>query len=171
MNMNMNGFMDKLNFSGEHKEMKMPDKVNLEVQEEVLEDIIVINAGRKNTATVPTGYVKIEVDLNEKAGGDYLYFAIKKGTDKSKAIDSLVIIEGKNAAAPNGYERINVDLNNGAGGKYLYLCKRRGGQNPLKDIKVVSSKDKDVAAPAGYTMIKKDLNENAGGRYIYLCYR
>lgn len=160
----MNNFMNNLNFGSGML------KCEVEIQEEVLEDIIVVNAGKNNVASVPTGYVKIDVDLNEKAGGDYLYFCIKKGTDKSNAIDSLVVVEGKNAAAPAGYEKINVDLNNGAGGKYLYLCKRRGSENPLKDIKVVSSKDKNVAAPDGYTMIKKDLNESAGGRYIFLCY-
>jgi hypothetical protein len=42
-----------------------------------ISDIIVING--KN-AIAPTGYVKIGVDLNQGAGGDYLYLAYKRTT-------------------------------------------------------------------------------------------
>lgn len=143
------------------------------VEETVIEDIIVINAGRKNKASVPEGYEKIDVDLNEGAGGDYIYFAVKRGINNGNAINGLAVVSGKNdkVSAPAGYERNNMDLNKGAGGRYIYLCTRRGKEGAIHDIKVVSAKSANVDAPGGYTMIKQDLNEKAGGKYIYLCYR
>lgn len=140
------------------------------VEECVIEDIIVVNAGRKNKLTVPEGYEKVGGDLNEGAGGDYIYFCVKRGSDKSKAINGLKIVMGKNASAPAGYQKLNEDLNKGAGGQYIYLCVKRGSENPIHDIRVVSSKSAGVKAPDGYTMLNEDLNKGAGGRYIYLCY-
>lgn len=148
-------------------------KLQKTVEELVIEDIIVINAGRKNKASVPEGYEKIDVDLNEGAGGDYIYFAVKRGTNNTNAINGLAVISGKNdkAAAPAGYEKINMDLNKGAGGRYIYLCKKRGKESVIHDVKVISAKSANPPVPEGYTIIKQDLNEKAGGKYIYLCYR
>lgn len=142
------------------------------VEKLVIEDIIVINAGRKNNISVPAGYEKIDGDLNEGAGGDYIYFAVKRGTDASKAINGLAVAVGKNSsvAAPAGFEKIDMDLNKGAGGRYIYLCKRRGKEGAIHDVRVVSAKKANPPAPEGYTMIGQDLNEKAGGKYIYLCY-
>lgn len=98
------------------------------VEETVIEDVIVLNAGKKNKVTVPEGYEKLDGDLNQGAGGDYIYLAVKRGTDKAKAVNGLAVAVGKNskAAAPAGFEKIDMDLNKGAGGKYIYLCKRKG---------------------------------------------
>lgn len=139
----------------------------------VIEDIIVINAGRKNKADIPEGYEKAPGDLNEGAGGDYIYLAIKRGADANKAINGLAVVSGKNdkTAAPEGFEKIGMDLNKGAGGRYIYLCKRRGSEGAIHDVKIVSSSKANPPAPEGYTMIRQDLNEKAGGKYIYLCYR
>lgn len=148
--------------------------INLKVTVEkmVIEDIIVVNSRNRDDIKVPDGYEKIDVDLNENAGGEYIYFCIKRGTDENKAINSIHFAVGRkeNVGIPAGYNKINVDLNKKAGGRYIYLCIRRGKENPIHDIRVVSSKDKNAAAPEGFTKINQDLNEGAGGRYIYLCY-
>lgn len=143
------------------------------VQKMVIEDIIVINAGKNNKIVVPQGYEKIDGDLNEGAGGDYIYFAVKRGTDEANAINGLAIVAGKDdkVPAPKGFEKVGMDLNKGAGGRYIYLCKRRGKSGAISDVKVVSAKKANPPAPKGYTMIGQDLNEKAGGKYIYLCYR
>lgn len=159
--------LDKLGMDG------VDIRLQKTVETMVIEDIIVINAGRKNKVSVPAGYEKIDGDLNEGAGGDYIYFAVKRGTDKSKAVNGLAVVTGKNdkVSAPAGYEKIDMDLNKGAGGRYIYLCKRKGQTGAIRDVKVVSAKKANPPAPAGYKMIHQDLNEKAGGKYIYLCYQ
>lgn len=134
-----------------------------------IEDVTVVS-GRKNISA-PAGYEKIDVDLNMKAGGNYIYLCVKRGGDEANAITAVTVVEGKGADAPAGYEKIDVDLNEKAGGKYLYLCKKRGGGKALEDIVIVYGDNNRVAAPEGYTRLNRDLNEKAGGKYIYLCYR
>lgn len=173
--------MDKLNMNDLQKSLKLDGlgikgaDISLQktVEEMVIEDIIVINAGRKNKISVPQGYEKIEGDLNEGAGGDYIYFAVKRGSDSTKAINGLAVVSGKNnkVSAPAGFEKIDMDLNKGAGGRYIYLCKRKGKEGAIHDVRVVSAKSANPPAPEGYTMIGQDLNEKAGGKYIYICYR
>lgn len=151
-----------------------PGEIHIRAKKEVevIEDIIVINAGRDNKASVPAGYEQVGGDLNEGAGGDYIYFAVKRGTNAENAINGLEVVSGRNdrVPAPAGYERDGMDLNRGAGGRYIYLCRRRGREGAIHDVKVVSSPRANPAPPEGYTMIGKDLNEGAGGKYIYLCY-
>lgn len=134
-----------------------------------IEDITVVSGG--NGIPAPAGYEKIDVDLNMKAGGNYIYLCIKRGSDEAKAITAVAVVEGKGANAPAGFEKINVDLNEKAGGKYLYLCKKRGGGKGLEDIQIVYGDNNRVQAPEGYTRLDRDLNEKAGGKYMYLCYR
>lgn len=165
-NLGNGNFQEEFDLSGAKLDLQTT------VERLVIEDIIVINAGRKNKITVPDGYEKIDGDLNEGAGGDYIYFAVKRGTDASKAINGLAVVAGKNSrvSAPAGFEKMDMDLNKGAGGRYIYLCKRRGKEGPIHDVRVISAKNANPPAPEGYTMISQDLNEKAGGKYIYLCY-
>lgn len=163
--------MDAMNLMNGMQNVSADLTLEKKVEEYVIEDVIVVNAGKKNRMTVPDGYEKVEGDLNEGAGGDYIYLCIKRGTDVSKAVNGLQIIMGKGTGAPVGYQKLNEDLNKGAGGKYIYLCIRKGSENPIHDIKVVSSKSSGAKAPEGYTMLSEDLNKGAGGKYIYLCYR
>lgn len=163
--------MDVMNLMNGMQNVSADLTLEKKVEECVIEDVIVVNAGRKNRLTVPNGYEQVGGDLNEGAGGDYIYLCVKRGTDVSKAINGLKIVMGKGAGAPAGYQKLNEDLNKGAGGKYIYLCIRRGSQNPIHDIQVISSKSACAKAPDGYTMLSEDLNKGAGGKYIYLCYR
>lgn len=135
-------------------------------------DITVVASHKKENICVPRGYEKIDVDLNEGAGGDYIYLCIQRGTDKAKAIDDIKLISqwDKGCQPPAGYEKVNLDLNQGAGGKYIYLCKHRGSKEPFLDVKVLRSSSRNVSVPEGYTLISQDLNEGAGGKYIYICY-
>lgn len=172
---NLDDLQKNLGFGGQQDSLNMGDgSINLQTKAEKLfiEDIIVINAGRKNNISVPQGYERIDGDLNEGAGGDYIYLAVKRGTDEAKAVNGLAVVSGKNdkVSAPAGYEKIGMDLNKGAGGRYIYLCKRKGKKGAIRDVKVVSAKNANPPVPKGYTMINQDLNEKAGGKYIYLCY-
>lgn len=134
-----------------------------------IEDITVVSGGKG--IKTPEGYEKLDVDLNMKAGGNYIYLGVKRGGDEANAITAVTVVEGKGAKAPAGFEKIDVDLNEKAGGKYLYLCKKRGGGKGLEDIQIVYGDNNRVPAPEGYTRLDRDLNEGAGGKYMYLCYR
>ncbi len=73
-------------------------------------------------APAPSGYSKIDIDLNEKAGGKYLYLCYTKDPKHNPPTKHIQIIKGKDADAPAGYVKIPTDLNASAGGDYLYLC-------------------------------------------------
>lgn len=75
----------------------------------------------KNTP-VPTGYTKINIDLNQGAGGDYIYLCYRRGW--TSPIKDIIVIQSNssNPIIPAGYVKENVDLNKGAGGYYLYFC-------------------------------------------------
>ena len=122
-------------------------------------------------AKAPSGYTKIDVDLNKGAGGKYIYLVYKKGSGSTGVID-IIVVTGKNTNAPPGYTRINVDVNEDAGGDYMYLCKRFGNAGETKQYGII---DLQVliggkgSLPKDYTSIGIDLNRNAGGEWIYLC--
>ncbi len=151
---------------------KITQSLKTTVEAMYITDITVVASRRKEDIRVPQDYEKIDVDLNEGAGGDYIYLCIKRGSDKENAIDDIKLISQwfKGCQTPAGYEKVDLDLNKGAGGRYIYLCKHRGSKEPLLDIKVLRSSSKNVTVPEGYTMLPQDLNEGSGGKYIYICY-
>lgn len=151
---------------------KITQSLKTTVEVMYITDITAVASRRKEDICVPQGYEKIDVDLNEGAGGDYIYLCIKRGSDQENAIDDIRLISQwfKGCQPPAGYEKVDLDLNKGAGGRYIYLCKHRGSNEPLLDIKVLRSSSRNVTAPEGYTLLSQDLNEGAGGKYIYICY-
>ncbi|MPY52985.1 hypothetical protein [Streptomyces acidicola] len=118
----------------------------------------------------PPGWIKDPTDLNEGAGGEYLYLAYEKD-GAARPVTDIYFLIGEDQPVPPGYEKIDVDLNKGAGGKYIYLTFTRGNGAPFEDLEVISSNDPAANPPSGYRRIDVDLNEGAGGKYIYLCYR
>jgi len=68
------------------------------------------------------GFTLIDKDLNQGAGGDFIYLGYKKGEDGKKPITDLCITYDNDRKPEKiGFTRINVDLNAGAGGKFVYL--------------------------------------------------
>lgn len=89
--------------------------------ERVLQAMQVIYNGDK----VPDGYSKINVDLNQGAGGDDVFLCMKQGeygTDEN--ILDVRVIGGNDSfvPAPYGYKTLPGDLNKGAGGDYVYIA-------------------------------------------------
>jgi hypothetical protein len=81
-------------------------------------------------AQPPTGYVKLPQDLNDGAGGDYIYLCYQPVPwADDVAIKDVTVIGGNNAnvPAPYGYDKVPGDLNHGAGGDYIYVCTSLGG--------------------------------------------
>jgi hypothetical protein len=121
----------------------------------------------------PETWFKDPVDLNQGAGGAYLYFAFEKGGALSNVpITNIYFATGEHPTAPPGYELIGVDLNKGSGGEYIWTCySRTPGPAPIQHMVVVSSDNPNPAPPQGFTLIAVDLNKGAGGKYIYLTIR
>ena len=103
-------------------------------------DIGIAYATRKSNAqnlVTNNGFTLIDRDLNEDAGGKYIYLGYKTSTDPSRAITGMLFRSGKNPPSTvsyggatfylvggsyegNGTGDGAVDLNDGAGGDYIY---------------------------------------------------
>jgi hypothetical protein len=95
-----------------------------------LVDIKVVTSGSPGVAC-PAGYVKDGRDLNEGAGGDYIYLCKLFGSDRSRSISlPSVLITKDPAVRCASNSKLDVDLNKGAGGAYIYFCYNRKGQAP-----------------------------------------
>ena len=119
----------------------------------------------------PAGYTKINVDLNQGAGGDYIYVCYKKGVGAPITGLAVTVNDGL-PPTDAAYTRINVDLNRNCGGDTAFIWLWY-----TKDPACTTIRDLHVQAntgppPAGFTRINVDLNYDAGGdsAYIYLSY-
>lgn len=76
-------------------------------------------------AQPPPGFIKIDVDLNRGAGGEFVYLCYRLiEYDNAEVIKDIVVIGGGSSDVnpPYGYTKIPDDLNAGAGGEFVYLC-------------------------------------------------
>ena len=125
--------------------------------------------------TVPFGYDIIWTDLNQNAGGKYIYLIYSTSTDAAQAIDGLNVFADSKAAGwsiQSGYTRIEQDLAEGAGGKYIYACYTKNGTNPpITGLSVITGCSSQTYPPdASSVRIIQDCNDGAGGSYVYICY-
>ena len=129
------------------------------------------------TPTVPAGYTMVNVDLNQNAGGEYIYLIYKTDTTGTEQpISGLNVFADSSASGwpiQTGYTRINQDLAEGAGGKYIYACYTKKSTNrPLTGVSVISgSSAQTFPSDSTWVRIVQDCNEGAGGSYVYICYQ
>ena len=137
----------------------------------------------------PDGY--IEIDLNNHAGGDYVYLGYKRVNKAKDALTDIVIFQGNSPSLSKritfGDETVkytlvsDVDLNKDAGGKYLYLyvtdSTKTGGY--ITNLKVDETTESYLKCGVEIATVKRaegtkmtdeqvDLNKGAGGDYLYL---
>jgi hypothetical protein len=133
------------------------------------------------SSSVPDGY--IPVDLNEGAGGKYIYLKCDFADDNSKgfkeigvefdALPRTIWDQGNRWLVTKSGSNIPADLNDGAGGDYVYFWTSPGlsSYGPfIRHIRIASSTSSSVSF-SGWTKINKDLNKGAGGKYIYIFYQ
>ncbi|MEE1319079.1 MAG: hypothetical protein UHD05_06165 [Ruminococcus sp.] len=139
------------------------------------------------TKLLEAGYTDIiKKDLNEDAGGHYIYLGMKRTADKNDAVYDLKLTNNqKNPAKTlDKYTLVSsLDLNYKAGGEYIYLyeCRKPASYkySPLLDLKVGDETVLNITtstATGSHSEIRvtnqdgksQDLNEDAGGDYIYL---
>lgn len=131
---------------------------------------LMILVGDNSNFSAPAGWTRINQDLNEGAGGKYIYLAYKDTSSGPFITDiTFAVGDSSSVSGPAGYTRLPEDLNQGAGGKFIFLCFLRGEGPPITNLGLGST---STPLPYGdgpfYTMIPQDLNEGAKGRYIYL---
>jgi len=142
----------------------------------------------------PAGMTRVETDLNEGAGGKYIYACLQYGPVASAigGFSVLTIPECDYACAT----RYKDDLNRGAGGSYIFIeafayKPSDPRSRPLKDVaftvwRTIPLNQSDICAwdngweralthgsstYGGGTVqtAMGDLNYGAGGRFIYAC--
>ena len=143
----------------------------------------------KLIAFEPDGF--IDVDLNQNAGGNYVYMAYKRVAKEKDALTDIMVYEGEKYEPTRrltvGENTVkfslvaDVDLNSEAGGKYLYLyttdSKYTG--NPITSLGISASTDAYLKCGVERVTVKRaegkaftdeyiDLNKGAGGDYLYL---
>lgn len=139
-----------------------------------------------------SGHVIIDRDLNDGAGGDYVYMGYKTTTDPSKAITGIVFRVGKNPPHSITYQGYTfnlvggeyekntaslggwIDLNGRAGGVYIYTYVTRASSYgaPLTTMTVNGSSSHSGYITATNTSGNViNLNQEAGGDYLCLHYQ
>ncbi len=126
----------------------------------------------------------LEKDLNDGAGGDYVYLGWTTTTDPNSAITGVKILnyEGDNPPATKTSDGVTwylandgvaVDLNEEAGGDYLFLYVTKDQSYGIP-LSAVGYTNNNASPGTGYDKVLnfsggwQDVNEKAGGEYIYL---
>ena len=142
------------------------------------------------------GWKWIDKDLNQGAGGDYIYLGYKTTNDPHKAIKDLYIYNDDNLKR-DGWSLVNHtgidtsfdgDLNDGASGRYIYLYYSRteyGASHYFSDpdearvAEIIISEREWSSAESyegnyvGYAVphgggLKGDLNQGAPGSHLWM---
>ncbi len=121
--------------------------------------------GNRSSIECPSGYSKIDKDLNEASGGKYLYLCKKEGLGGSGVQDMKTVSAADNYTCDEGYRKIPFDLNTDSGGQKIFLCHKKSNSKFITDIKVQNSS----TCPAGYTNISGNVNAGSGGNEVYIC--
>lgn len=149
-------------------------------------DITVKNMGSNPPANLEGGWRLLPQDLNEGAGGAYLFIYYRLGPDddpESIPLDRVYTVDTSDGERdPFGGTKINVDLNSGAGGDYIFLYYTRGAVDPIRALQTWSDGKIRYTDGAGAGLVwypvsnnpgvgsPQDLCEGAGGDTIYLYY-
>ncbi len=135
-------------------------------QGEVLVQLLGYVSSRKNHIEF-NGYQRLGVDLNKKAGGDYVYLYAKFGVS-SNGINKITghvgcMPPGEYVKNTSGYV---LDCNSGTRkGNHITLGVERGS-NPIKKLFVMAVDSRCISPQ--FECGGLDLNKGAGGDYIYI---
>lgn len=140
------------------------------------------------------GWSVVDYNLNQGAGGQYIYLLYKTGTvddpDHAPITDFYIKSTKDKSDHPDAvsynnrtYHRISSyigsssfedsygDLNDGAGGRYIYLYYTTEAWDYPRGITSIAFNDNPNGAVCGNgSTTPQDLNEGAGGDYIYMHY-
>ena len=135
---------------------------NYQITNKGILDIDIVSGDNSNVKC-PSGFERINVDLNENASGKYIYMCVKKGLGDFGIGDVKINVDSN--TCPSGYKLIDVDLNEESGGSVVKLCKQTKSSNFIKDIKIHNN---TTSIPDNYDKLPTNLNEGAGGTPLYI---
>lgn len=128
---------------------------------------IKIVSGVRTTISCPKGYNKLDIDLNLKADGNFVYLCKKEGTDDIGVQD--IRIKSGTESCPGGFRKLQTNLNDGypdlSDSDKVDICVKKGGSEFIKDITVTKEKE----CPKEYKTHPMNLNKNIGGEDIFFC--
>eukprot|EP00002_Diphylleia_rotans_P007457 TRINITY_DN169_c0_g3_i1.p1 TRINITY_DN169_c0_g3~~TRINITY_DN169_c0_g3_i1.p1 ORF type:complete len:536 (-),score=113.14 TRINITY_DN169_c0_g3_i1:37-1644(-) len=130
---------------------------------------VTVVMGTSSNVECPAGYIKNPQDLNQGAGGQYIYLCTSTGeAGFGQPLTDLTAVAASTSSVqcPAGYTRIERDLNTGARGSYIYWCYQRGGVQALTNVAFVVNTD---VCPANHELIRQDLNQGTSGPSIFAC--
>ncbi len=164
-------------------EHKRPDE-----EHTYISDILLSGDGDKDTAKQnlkDRGYYLVDMDLNQNAGGHYVYLGYKLTTDFNNAIRGLWVREGEGQNTDVWHDKwdwnlcpyvgsesfceYKGDLNHRAGGPYLYLYYHKNSEVAKEAIDHIFA-DKYIDRwnnPKDF-IGTFDLNKGAGGSDVFL---
>ncbi len=129
-------------------------------------------------ASAPAGYKMIKKDLNQGAGGEYVYLCYSTLPDLGPPITAIQVASSSKdqtadpSVTPPGFRLIANDLSKGAGGKYIYVSYASGTTTmPITAIEVISGDCYNIWPSKEFIKIGQDCNQGSGGDYIFVCYK
>lgn len=135
-------------------------------------------ADGNESVPAPSGYVKINYDINKGHGGDYLYLCQQNNPlnqTGAPVTDIVVLVLNHDVSSgdiPTGYKLISRDCNKNMGGAYVYICyttdKSKG--RPIDNVMIIHSTKPDMPAPIGYYKVPGDLKSGTGGEFVHVAY-
>ena len=139
-------------------------------------DVKLISGNRSNIEC-PSGFTKVDKDLNEGSGGAYVYMCRKDGLS-SKGVKSIRIAKGNeqcpdlfsNTSNYKEIKKLKTDLNkdtnvDGVEPARLFMCLGYSDSKFLTDIKVTNELE---GAGEGFDLLNVNLNEATDGSDLYL---
>lgn len=112
-------------------------------------------------------------DLNQDAGGKYIYAFVRGTTDQYEAVTAFNVATTSRNRPPantclNADNGISpADLNDGAGGDYVWAIQERTVGHKMQGLGTIMGNSSAIQPPAGWVKIPVDLNKGAGGLFIY----
>lgn len=169
----------------------------------VVRDIVFVEGTSDQAARTkcPAGYTRVPVDLNQGAGGRWIYLCYSTSGTQAPIVALALSFSNTSTntwAGPGVATRIGVDLNAGAGGEWIYLWYTRRGADlstipsslrsyfaatdNILGITAATSNSAGLSLPGWtrvegyraappYPSLDPDVNRGAGGPFIYLFYQ
>jgi hypothetical protein len=126
-----------------------------------------IVSGVRTTVKCPKNYKKIDIDLNLKADGNFVYLCRKDGLEDI-GIQEIKLKMGNIECEP-GFRKLDKNLNDGfpdlSPSDRVDVCVKKGSSNFVRDIQI----QKNKKCPKDYKVHDINLNKNIGGEELYMC--
>jgi hypothetical protein len=126
-----------------------------------------IVSGVRTTVKCPKNYKKIDIDLNLKADGNFVYLCRKDGVEDI-GIQDIKLKMGDTECMP-GFRKLDTNLNDGfpdlSPSDRIDVCVKKGSGDFIRDIKI----QKNKKCPKNYQVHNINLNKNIGGEELYMC--